>query len=111
MNALKIFTEKKESITAKTIELIPNSLRGDKVNRSFYIDEDGNVNYSVYAGSIYLDDRYFFSILDHETPEAGDYGYDSDEDFLDDDQFFEDHYRDIISDAIDSHINKLECYA
>lgn len=110
MTTLEKFQTNKETIIEKTLEQIINALRGDRVNRHFFFDGE-NVDYSISSGQIALDDDYFFSIKDHQTIDAGDYGYDSDESMLDDEQFIDDQYREQIELAIDNHINKLECYA
>jgi hypothetical protein len=110
MTTLENFKTNKETIIEKTLEQIPDALRGDRVTRSFFIKNE-NVNYSIYTGQIILDDNYFFTIKDHETPDPGDYGYNSNEEMLQDENFINDFYSDQILESINNHICKLECYS
>ncbi len=73
MEKFEYFKTNRELIIEKTLEQISNSLKGDNVNRSFFFIEE-KVDYTVYLGQSILDDDYFFTIHDHETPEAGDHG-------------------------------------
>lgn len=107
---LNVFETKKELIINNTLNQIPNAMRGDLVNRSFYIDREGNVEYSIYLGQIQLDDTYFFNIHSHETLEPGDYDYENYENMVEDEMFIDDYYRDQIEEAIDNHILALEIY-
>jgi hypothetical protein len=110
MTTLEYFKTNKETIIEKTLEQIASALKGDKVNRSFFI-KDENVTYSVYAGQIILDERYFFTIKDHETPDPGDYGYNTNDEMLQDDKFIEDYYKDQLEESIDTHILMMEYYS
>lgn len=108
MNYLELFKTKSEAIVSQTIDLLPNAMRGDRVNRTFFIkeDEDGEitVDYFVYCGLTSLGDNCFLTIKDHESFDPSDYEV---EDFEDID-FNAIGYDKRISEAIDRKIEELE---
>ena len=77
MNAIEIFRTKKEEIISQTINQLPNAMRGDRCNRTFFVEEkeDGEivVDYFVYLGQASLSDNCFFTIKDHESFDPSDY--------------------------------------
>ena len=82
MKTLEIYKTRKDELVEKTIELMPTALSGDRANRTFYftVDEETGeltVDYLYYAGQQVLTDNCFYTIKDHETPDAKEFGYDS----------------------------------
>lgn len=108
MNYLELFKTKSEEIVSQTIDLLPNAMRGDRVNRTFFIkeDEDGEivVDYFVYCGLTSLGDNCFLTIKDHESFDPSDYEV---EDFEDID-FSAIGWDKKISDAIERKIEEIE---
>ena len=82
MKTLEIYKTRKDELVEKTIELMPTALGGDRANRTFFflVDEETGeltVDYLYYAGQQVLNDNCFYTIEDHETPDAEEFGYDS----------------------------------
>jgi len=109
METLEIYKTRKEEIVEKTIALLATALNGDRANRTFFfkIDEETNeltVDYLYYAGQQVLSDNCFYTIKDHETPDAEDFGYDS----LDEMDFDACGFTEQIENAIDEKIVLIE---
>lgn len=109
MEALKILKTRKDELVEKTIELMPQALSGDRANRTFFfnIDEETGeltVDYLYYLGQVQLSDNCFYTIPDHETPDPGDFGYESIEEM----DFYFCGFYDAIEFAIDNKIADLE---
>jgi hypothetical protein len=106
--ALEIYKAKKEEIISEVINQLPNAMRGDRVNRTFFVkeDEDGEikVDYFVYCGLQTLSDNCFLTIKDHESFDPSDFEV---EDFEDID-FNAIGWDEKISEAIDIKIEELE---
>jgi len=82
MKTLTIYKTRKNELVEKTIELLPQALSGDRANRTFFfkVDEETNeltVDYLYYLGQQQLSDNCFYTIKDYETPDPGDFGYES----------------------------------
>lgn len=105
---LKILKTQKERIIQKTLDLIPSAMRNNYANRSFYIDKNGDVNYFLYSGQVFLDDTYFFTIYNFQTLEPSDYDYETYDDMIEDEIFIEDYYKDVIEESINNHIRSLD---
>lgn len=109
MNYLELFKTKSEEIVSQTIDLLPNAMRGDRVNRTFFIkeDEDGEitVDYFVYCGLTSLGDNCFLTIKDHESFDPSDYEV---EDF-DEIDFYAIGWDEKITEAIERKVEELEC--
>lgn len=109
METLEIYKTRKDELVEKTIEIMANALSGDRANRTFFfkVDEDTNeltVDYLYYAGQQDLYDNCFYTIKDHETPDAEDFGYDS----LEEMDFDACGFSEQIANAIENQINNLE---
>jgi hypothetical protein len=107
-NLIKIFKEKKDKIVEKTIEILPNALRGDRVNRMFYIniDKEKNikVDYIIYLGISETTDNCFMVIKDYETPYLDEHGVDD----YDEIDYYANGWKEKIENEIDEHIEYLE---
>lgn len=111
MTALEILTARKEEIVEKTIELMPTALAGDRANRTFFFNVDGETNeltvdYLYYLGQQQLSDNCFYTIPDHETPDPEEFGYDTIEEM----DFDACGYTTHVEGVIDNHIALLEQY-
>lgn len=107
MRTLEIYKRQKEEIITQVINLLPNAMRGDKVNRTFFVKEkEGEiiVDYFVYLGQTSLSDNCFFTIKDKESFDPSDFEV---EDFEDID-FNAIGLDNRISEAIDRKIEELE---
>ena len=94
----------KEQIVNDVLELLPLALSGDPANRTFFIAEDGSVDYLYYQGQINLGDRCFYTVKDYETPDPEDFGYDR----IVNMDFDDCGYREQIENALEDHIAMLE---
>jgi hypothetical protein len=111
MTTLEILKTRKKEIIEATLELMPQALSGDRVNRTFFfkVDEETNeltVDYLYYLGQQQLSDNCFYTIPDHETPDEEEFGYDSIEEM----DFNACGYREFIQNAIEQHIMNLETF-
>ena len=109
MKTLEIYKTKKDELVEKTIELMPTALSGDRANRTFFfkIDEETGeltVDYLYYSGQQVLSDNCFYTIKDHETPDAEDFGYGS----IDEMDFDACGFSEQIKNAIDQKIALIE---
>lgn len=105
--ALEIYRTAKDEIISQTINLLPSAMRGDRVNRTFYVKEvDGEieVDYFVYLGNTTLSDNCFLTIKDHESFDPSDYEVND----FDEIDFYAIGWDDKISEEIDHKINELE---
>lgn len=107
MKTLEILKTKKEEIVAQTLSLLPNALRGDKVNRMFFVDQDeeGNVNvdYFVNLGVPVSGDNIFFTIRAGEEIDLDECGVDDYSDL----DFYALGWDDKIENAIEDKIEEL----
>lgn len=111
MTILEILRTRKEEIIEKTIELLPTALSGDRANRTFFfkVDEETDelkVDYICYLGRQKLSDNCFYTILDYETPDPEEFGYD---DFQEMD-FYACGFAEQIEYFIDNKIGALEAF-
>lgn len=111
MTTLEILKTRKEEIIEATLEVMPQALSGDRANRTFFfkVDEETKkltVDYLYYLGQQQLSDNCFYTIPDHETPDAEEFGYDSIEEM----DFDACGYREFIEDEIEQHIMNLETF-
>jgi len=107
---LEIYKTAKDEIISEVINQLPNAMRGDRVNRTFFVKEDSEnegeivVDYFVYCGQASLTDNCFLTIKDTESFDPSDFDV---EDF-DDIDFNAIGWDEKISEAIDSKIAELE---
>lgn len=76
MTTLEIYKTRKDEIISEVINQLPNAMRGDRVNRTFFVKEnDGKivVDYFVYLGLTSLGDNCFLTIKDNESFDPSDY--------------------------------------
>lgn len=107
MTILEIYKTAKDEIISGVINQLSNAMRGDRVNRTFFVKEnDGEivVDYMVYCGNTSLGDNCFLTIKDHESFDPSDYEV---EDF-DEIDFYAIGWDEKISDAIDRKIEEIE---
>ncbi len=110
METLEIYKTKKEEIISEVINQLPNAMRGDKVNRTFFVKENENnegeiiVDYFVYLGHINLSDNCFLTIKDYESFDPSDYEVEKFEDI----DFRTIGWDEKIAGAIDRKIEELE---
>ena len=110
LELLNVLRTKSSEIIENTLKLLPQALAGDNCNRSFYFNEKGQIDYDVSIGQHHLSDEYFFTIQGYETPDAGDYDYINQEEMLNDEEFLDTYYRDIIEESINNCIIAFEVY-
>ena len=106
MDTLEIYRNHKNEIIEQTINLLPNALRGDLVNRTFFVKENNGkieVDYFVYMGQVSKGENCFFSVKDHETPDPEDYGYEN----FDEMDFLALGWDERISEAIDQRADEI----
>lgn len=109
MTTLEIYKNHKEEIVNQVINQLPNAMRGDRVNRTFFVKEkDGEieVDYMVYSGLTQLSDNCFLTIKDYESFDADKFGV---EDFEEID-FRALGWDEKIEESIDAKIEELEMY-
>jgi hypothetical protein len=109
MTTLEIYKNHKEEIVNQVINQLPNAMRGDRVNRTFFVKEkDGEieVDYMVYSGLTQLSDNCFLTIKDYESFDADEFGV---EDFEEID-FRALGWDEKIEESIDAKIEELEMY-
>lgn len=110
MTTLEIYKTAKDEIISEVINQLPNAMRGDRVNRTFFVKEDSEnegeivVDYFVYCGQTSLTDNCFLTIKDTESFDPSDFEV---EDFEDID-FNAIGWDEKISEAIDRKIEELE---
>lgn len=107
MTTLEVYKTKSDELISLTLDLMPNVLRGDRVNRTFFFkEEDGviEVDYFVYCGQTSLSDNCFYTIRDTESFDSSDFEV---EDFEDID-FYAIGFDERISEAIAIKIEELE---
>lgn len=104
---LNIYKTQKKRIVQKTLNCIIDAMPLHGMNCSFYIDENGDVDYETYLGRIVLNETHFFTIYNSDRLEPSDYDYKSFDEMVDDD-FIEIYYRDVIEEDIDYLILSLE---
>ena len=95
---------KKDEIISQTINLLPNAYRGDRVNRTFFINENGEVDYFVYLGLVNLTDNCFLTISENESIDLDEYQV---EDY-DEIDFYALGFAEKIGEFIDQKIENLE---
>lgn len=87
---------------------MPQALSGDRASRTFFfkVDETNKltVDYLYYLGQQQLSDNCFYTIPDHETPDAEKFGYGSTEEM----DFDACGYREFVETEIEQHIFNLE---
>lgn len=98
------FIQHKEEIINDALALLPIALSGDPANRTFYINKNGKVDYDYYLGQTAMNDRCFYTILSHETPDPEDYGYNNIKEM----DFEDCGYREAIEEAINEHIDLMD---
>jgi len=106
---LQILKNYKEQIIDQVIGLLPNAMRGDRVNRTFLVKEkDGEitVDYFVYCGQQQLSENCFMTIKDHESFDPSDYNVDDFEEI----DFRALEWEKKIEESIDAKIEELEMY-
>ena len=111
MKNLEILKTRKDEITEATLEMLPQALGGDRANRTFFftVDEETNeltIDYLYYLGQQVLGENCFYTIKDYETPDSGDFGYDSIEEM----DFDACGYREFIENEIEQHILNMETF-
>ena len=107
MTTLEIYKTAKDEIISEVINQLPNAMRGDRVNRTFFVKENEGeieVDYFVYCGKTSLTDNCFLTIKDTESFDPSDFDV---EDFEDID-FNAIGWDEKISEAIDRKIEELE---
>jgi len=107
MKTIEIYRNHKEEIVNQVISQLPSAMRGDRVNRTFFVKEkDGEieVDYMVYLGQATLGDNCFLTIKDHESFDADEFGV---EDF-DDIDFLALGWDEKIKSAIEEKIEYIE---
>ena len=110
MKTLEVYKTRKNEIISEVINQLPDAMRGDRVNRTFFVKENGDeivVDYFVYCGQASLTDNCFLTIKDTESFDPSDFDV---EDF-DDIDFNAIGWDEKISEAIDRKIAVLEEYA
>lgn len=107
MTNLEVLETRRDELVRLTLDLMPIALSGDRANRTFYFEfnEDGElvVNYLYYAGQQYLTDNCFYTICDHNSVDASDFGYEH----IGDMDFEACGFSDQIKYSIDNHIALL----
>jgi len=109
MKTLEIYKTHKEEIVDQVIELLPNAMRENRVNRTFFVkqnDDKIEVDYMVYCGLQKLSDNCFLTIKDYESFDADEFGVED---------FEEIDFRALgwdakIEESIDAKIEELEMY-
>ena len=107
MKTLEIYKTRKNEIISEVINQLPAAMRGDRVNRTFFVKENGGeivVDFFVYCGRVLLSDNCFLTIKDTESFDPSDFDV---EDF-DDIDFNAIGWDEVISEAIDRKIAVLE---
>ena len=109
MTTVEIYKKKKNELVAKTLDLLPIALSGDRCTVTFYFifDEVNNeltVDYVLLNKS--LSEWSFFAIKDYEIPDPADFGYES----IHEMDFEACGYSERIENAIDIKIMLLEQY-
>lgn len=111
MNTLEILKTRKEEIIEATLDILPQALSGDRVNRAFYFEvdeetEEVKVTWFPYTGQIQTSDNCFYTIPSHETPDPENYGCNTIEEINFEDP--ENGFREFIEAEIDQYIIELE---
>lgn len=109
MKTLEIYKIHKEEIVDQVIEQLPNAMRENRVNRTFFVkqnDDKIEVDYMVYCGLQKLSDNCFLTIKDYESFDADEFGVED---------FEEIDFRALgwdakIEESIDAKIEELEMY-
>jgi hypothetical protein len=109
MKTLEIYKTHKEEIVDQVIEQLPNAMRENRVNRTFFVkqnDDKIEVDYMVYCGLQKLSDNCFLTIKDYESFDADEFGVED---------FEEIDFRALgwdakIEESIDAKIEELEMY-
>ena len=107
MKILDILKNHTEEVINQTLDLLPNAMRGDRVNRMFFVKENENgitVDYDVNLGVPASSKNTFFIIKNTESFDPDDYGV---EDY-DDIDFRALGWDDKIRDSIAVKIEELE---
>jgi hypothetical protein len=109
MKTLEIYKTHKEEIVDQVIKQLPNAMRENRVNRTFFVkqnDDEIEVDYMVYCGLQKLSDNCFLTIKDYESFDADEFGV---EDFEEIDFRALGWYAKI-EESIDAKIEELEMY-
>ncbi len=109
MKTLEIYKTHKEEIVDQVIKQLPNAMRENRVNRTFFVkqnDDEIEVDYMVYCGLQKLSDNCFLTIKDYESFDADEFGVED---------FEEIDFRALgwdakIEESIDAKIEELEMY-
>ena len=109
MKTLEIYKTHKEEIVDQVIKQLPNAMRENRVNRTFFVkqnDDKIEVDYMVYCGLQKLSDNCFLTIKDYESFDADEFGVED---------FEEIDFRALgwdakIEESIDAKIEELEMY-
>jgi hypothetical protein len=109
MEALEIYTTRKDELVEKTIALLSTALSGDRANRTFFFkfdEETGEltVDYHYYLGQIATSDNCFYTIKEYQTPDFEEFGYESFEEM----DFDASGFTEQIENAIDKKIALIE---
>jgi hypothetical protein len=75
---LEIYKTRKDELIAQAINLLPDAMRGDRVNRTFFFEYDSaidevKVDYFVYCGQQSVSDNCFLTIKDTESFDPEDF--------------------------------------
>ena len=78
MKTLEIYKTRKDELIAQAINLLPDAMRGDRVNRTFFFEYDSaidevKVDYFVYCGQQSVSDNCFLTIKDTESFDPEDF--------------------------------------
>jgi len=108
-STLQLLKNYKKEIIEQVITKLPNAMRGDRVNRTFFVAEkDGEVtvDYKVYLGLIAREDNCFFTISENESFDTDEFGVNDFEEV----DFRALEWDKKIEEAIDSKIEEIEMY-
>jgi hypothetical protein len=108
MDILNILKTRKDEVVEKTLDHMPNAMRGDVCNVAFYLDQDneGNiiVNHYPFLGQQSHPESVFLIIKEHERPDPDELGFESMEDV----DWQACNYDVYLQTKIDEYIDKLE---